>query len=283
MAFLHLLAFAILAAGETGAGAILKQVAPPEGFVVADSVVVYKADRLWDYIDGAADVYLRRGVIETGTVSFRRPNAELPAVTIDLHRFLDPKGSYEMYLEERSPEAERLQIGPECSWQNGMLTMWDVTFYARIVSDVPRDSTILFAKALAHVLPTKADALPVYRIFPFEGRVEGSEQVVAKDYLGIPHLDQFYTVRFEDEAGQYELFLGPNRPSAWVSNLGDKGTVKAAPNDASPIHLIELADGRNLIVFYIKLCPFLAGYVGPKPDDARTSALSRWVEALPKQ
>jgi hypothetical protein len=280
---LHLLALSLLALTETGAGPILKSLTPPEGFVAADSVMVYKADRLWDYIDGAADAYLRRGVVETGTVSFRRPKDELPAVTIDLHRFLDPKGAIEMFAEEKSPDGEMLAIGSGGVWQNGMLAFWDSTYYVRIVSETTRDSTILFARALTHLLPAKADVLPIYRVFPLPFRVDDSEGITIKDYLGIPHFDQIYTVRYADKVGEYELFLGPNRPSTWVGNLGDKGTVKASPIDTSPIHLIDLADGRNLIVFYLKGCPYLAGYVGAKPDSARTAAISRWVEALPQK
>lgn len=283
MPLLHLLTLSLLALTETGAGPILRSLTPPEGLVVADSVVVYKADRLWDYIDGAADAYLRRSVVETATVSFRRPKDELPAVTIDLHRFLEPRGAMEMFIEEKSPDGEALALGAGSVWQNGMLTFWDATYYVRIVSETTRDSTILVAQALTHVLPTKADVLPIYRLFPNPDRVDGSEDLTVRDFLGIPHFDQIHTVRYADKAGEYLLFLGPNRPSTWVSNLGDKGTIKASPNDASPIHLIELTDGRNFIVFYLSGCMYLAGYLGAKPDSERTATISRWVESLPKK
>jgi hypothetical protein len=283
MGILELLALSILTVAETGAGPILKAVTPPDGFVVADSTAVYKADKLWDYIDGAADAYLRRGVVETATISFRRPNAELPSVTIDLHRFLEPKGPLEMFLEEKGPAAEILPLGSGGAWQEGLLTFWDATYYVRIVSDSPRDSTILFAKALTHALPTKADVLPVFRMFPLENRVDGSEEVHVREFLNIPHFDYINTVRYQDEGGEYQLFLGPNRPPTWVSNLGDKGTVKASPIEQSPIHLIDLADGRNLIVFYIKGSSYLLGYVGQKPDSTRTGVVSRWVEMFEKK
>ena len=278
MGFLQLLTLSILTIAETSVGPILKGVTPPDGFVVADSVAVYKADRLWDYIDGAADAYLRRGVVETATISFRRPEADLPSVTIDVHRFLDPKGPLEMFFAEKSPAAEILPLGSGGAWQEGLLTFWDATYYIRIVSDSPRDSTMLFAKALTHVLPTKADVLPVFRLFPFENRIDGSEALHVREFLDIPHFDYINTVRYQDDAGGYQLFLGPNRPPTWVSNLGDKGKVKASPIETSPIHLIDLADGRNLIVFYIKGSSYLMGYVGQKPDSTRTGVISRWVE-----
>lgn len=278
MGLLPLLTLSILTLAETGAGPILKAVTPPEGFVVADSVAVYTADRLWNYIDGAADAYLRRGVVETATISFRRPEAELPSITIDLHRFLEPKGPLEMFLEEKNPTAEILPLGAGGAWQDGLMTFWDATYYIRIVSDSSRDSTLAFAQAVTRALPTKADVLPVFRMFPFENRIDGSEEVHVRDFLDIPHFDYINTIRYQDEAGDYELFMGPNRPPTWVSNLGDRGTVKASPIETSPIHLINLADGRNLIVFYIKKSSYLLGYVGQKPDSTRTGVISRWVE-----
>lgn len=283
MGLLQILTLAILTLAETSAGPILKGVIPPDGFVMADSVAVYKADRLWDYIDGAADSYLRRGVVETATISFRRPTDELPSVTIDLHRFLDAKGPLEMFTEEKSPTAEVLLLGSGGAWQEGLMTFWDATYYVRILSDTSRDSTLLFAEAVAHTLPTKADVLPIFRMFPFENRIDGSEEVFVRDFLSIPHFDHINTVRFQDDVGDYQLFLGPNRPPTWVSNLGDKGTVKASPIETSPIHLIDLADGRNLIVFYIKGSSYLMGYVGQKPDSLRTGVISRWVEMFEKK
>ncbi len=283
MGLLQLLILTVLTLTETGVGPILKGVTPPDGFVVADSVAVYKADKLWDYIDGAAETYLRRGVVETGTVSFRRPNASLPSVTIDLHRFIDPKGPLEMFSEEKSPAAEPVSIGSAGAWQDGLLTYWDATYYVRIVSEASRDSTLLFAKALTRVMPTKADVLPIFRLFPFENRIDGSEEVHVRDFLDIPHLDHIYTVRYQDSKGEYQLFIGPNRPPTWVSNLGDRGTVKASPIKTSPIHLIDLADGRNLIVFYMEGSANLLGYVGEKPDSTRTGTVSRWVELFQKK
>jgi hypothetical protein len=278
MGLVHLLTLSILTLTEVGPGPILKSLTPPEGFVVADTVTVYKADRLWDYIDGAADAYLRRGVVETGTVSFRRPNAKLPSVTIDLHRFLEPKGPFEMFAEERSPQAEKLSLGLDSAWQDGMLSLWDATYYARIVSETTRDSTILFAKALVHALPTRSDILPIFRLFPPENRIDGSEEITVKSFLGIPHFDHIYTVRYQDAAGGFQLLLGPNRPSVWVNNLGKIGKVTSSPTKESPIHLIDLADGRTFILFYLKGSSYLLGYLGPKPDSARTTFISDWAE-----
>ena len=280
IAMLHALALCLLAAGNDARG-VLAELSPPDGYVRDGEIQVYPADRLWDYIDGGAEVYLDYGVVETATVSFARPGAALPAVTVDLHRMNTPKEAFGIFGRESGPGLDA-PLGPGSSWQNGLMSFWHGPYYARLVSEMPRDSTLAIANALRALLPNSDDSLPMLALFPEEGRLPGRDGYAAKRYLGVSTLDDVWTADYGDSSRTYTLFLRNNRPPIRESQLGDLGRIASTPTDKSPIQMIELNDGSVLLMFYIKKCYYLAGYHGAKPHPALIQVISNWVGRLPK-
>jgi len=283
MNMLQALTLAAIAAGAADVGSLLRSLDPPDGFVMDGEVAVYPADRLWDYINGGADAYLRNGVLETAALSIRRPSESLPSITIDLHRMSASNGAEAIFGEEKSPTAESLKLGSGGAWQSGLLSFWDGPYYARIVTQTTRDSTLACAEALARLLPTRLEPMPIFRLFPHGERVSDSETRSVKPYLGIHGMTDVYSMRFRDSAGEYELFLRKNRPPLTEKNVEKLGKIASMPTRDSPIQKIDLEDGRVLLLFYIKMCPYMAGYLGPKPDQSRIALLGQWVEGLPKR
>lgn len=278
-----LLVAAFIAASAGDAGLILRDLAPPAGLVSAGDVAVYAPDKLWDHIDGAAQAYIDYGVAESATVSFQKPGAVLPRITVDLHRMSEPKGAFGLFSLERSGKGTDVQIGRGSSLEQGMLTFWSGDSYVRIVSDASTDTTVALARALASILPAREDALPVLEVFPPEWRISGGDGYTAVGFDGIKHLDDVWTASYADSAGTYRLFLRRNRPPIRSIDLPPKAKITAMPKEKSPIQSIELGDkDRVLVLFYIKKSLYLAGFEGPKPNDARTKRISAWIESLPK-
>lgn len=261
--------------------AILSSLPAPEGMRIAGDVAVYDAAHLADYIDGAAETYRAHGVVETATVAYRTPGSELPELSIDLHRMGDAKGAQAMHEAERSPSGERLYVGSGGTWQTGMLTFWDGPYYARIVSELSRDRTEAVARDLARLLPVDSILMPIYRLFPEEGRVRKGEQHIVEGVLGIASLNDAWLVEYRDAGGDYSLFLRRNRPPVRSAEIEHLGTMKSVPTKESPIQRIDLKDGRMLLIFYIKNNANLAGYLGAPPDSVRQLRLTRWVDSLP--
>jgi hypothetical protein len=283
MALPAFLVAAFIAAATGDAGLILRDLASPAGMVPSGEVAVYAPEKLWDHIDGAAQAYIDYGVAESATISFQKPGAALPRITIDLHRMAEPKGAFGLFSMERSGKGTDVQIGRGSSLEKGMLTFWTGDSYVRIVSDASNDTTIAVAKALAGILPARDDALPVLEIFPSERRITGGDGYTAVAFEGIKHLDDVWTATYSDSAGSYRLFLRRNRPPIRSTDLPPKAKITAMPKEKSPIQLIELG-GKDqvLVLFYIKKSLYLAGFEGPKPDNARTKRIAAWIESLPK-
>lgn len=278
-----LLAAFLISAAAGDAGLILRDLPPPPGHVAAGEVAVYSPEKLWDHMDGAAQTYIDYGVAETATVSFQKPGARLPRVTVDLHRMAEPKGAFGIFSAERSGKGEDVQIGAGSSFEKGMLIFWKGDSYARIVSDASRDTTIAIANALAAILPAADEELPMLGFFLKKDRRPDGDGYAAVAFEGIKHFNDIWTASYADSAGAYRLLLRRNRPPIVATDLPPKAKILASPQEKSPIQMIELGSpDRTLLLFYVKKAHYLAGYIGPRPNAERQKLISAWVEALPK-
>jgi hypothetical protein len=251
--------------------------------IPSEEVAVYAPDKLWDYIDGGAQAYIDYGVAETATVSFQRPGAGLPRITVDLHRMAEPKGAFGLFSMERSGKGEDAKVGRGSSLERGMLLFWSGDSYVRIVSDASPDTTVALARALAGILPAAEDALPMLDLFPAEGRIPNGDAYVAVSFQGIKRLDDVWTASYVDTTGSYMLFLRRNRPPIREGDLPPKAKILASPTVETPIQLIDMGSkDRVLVAFYIKRSWYLAGFLGARPNDVRTTRIAAWVDSLPK-
>jgi hypothetical protein len=162
-----------------------------------------------------------------------------------------------------------------------MLTLWDGPYYARLVSELPRERTEAIAMQLVRLLPTESVLMPIYRLFPKENRIPKGEEHFTGNLLGLKGLNDAWVVHYRDGAGEYDLFLRRNRPPLKAADIQSVGALKAVPTQESPIQRIDLNDGRMMLIFYIKMNPNLAGYLGAPPDSARQARLTTWVNSLP--
>ncbi len=262
---------------------VLRLVPSPPGLSRAGDVDIYPVDKLSDHLDGGAEAYRSYGVIETGTVSFTRPGARLPLITVDLHRFADAKNAFGIFRQERSDHAEDLKVGAEAAWQSGLLTLWQGPFYARIVSGASRDSTLDCARSLVTLLPTAGDTLNEMGLFP-RATIAGTERWIPRSFLGIKGLDDIWTAACRDSAGTFQVFFRRGRPPLSEAEVGKAGKITAQATESSPVEMIDLRGERKgevLLLLFKKLGRYTAGYVGPKPSNARASFLGHWADQLP--
>jgi hypothetical protein len=265
------------------AGAILHILPPPTGMDRMGEISIYPIARLADYIDGAAEVYKEYGVMESATVAFGPAGAQVPRITIDLHHTYEAKNAFGLFRLEKGDAAESLDIGAESAWQSGLLTFWRGPYYVRIVSEAGLESTLGCARTLDAILPTGMDSLVAMGFFP-RATIEGTERWVPRSYLGIRGLDDIWTATCKDTAGTFDVLFRKNRPPLREADVGKAGKIVSTTTDTSPIQMIRLEQeekGKILILFYRKLGRYVAGYVGPKPNDQRTTFISKWADVLP--
>jgi hypothetical protein len=187
----------------------------PGGWTAVDQEYRYGRDDLWEYINGAAELFLTYRFRELVVADFEQGEGSL---TVSVYDMGSPLDAYGIFETEKPAKAQALaDAGSAALLQppyRGLLIK--DRFYVKIEAGGGDIGTEALAGALRDVaaglpgddgLPAELEALPE------EGRVAGTVAFAGSDYLGLEDLKACLHAEYQDAAGeQYGLFV--MKPSA---------------------------------------------------------------------
>ncbi|MCX8118998.1 MAG: hypothetical protein N3G78_13850 [Desulfobacterota bacterium] len=194
-----------------GAWAEAKEILFPEmaGWKRSGQVQIFEPARLYEYIDGAADLYLTYEFEELKVAEYE--NDRKARVVIDLYRHKSPLYAFGIYSQERLPKAEYLQIGLEAYYERGFLNFLQGPYYVKLSSintgGEDREVLITFAKKMASLLGPKGSFPPILSVFPGEGKERYSEKFFPKNFLGYPFFQKAFSAEYRSQGQPFRLFV----------------------------------------------------------------------------
>jgi hypothetical protein len=182
----------------------------PAGWTAVDQEYRFGRDNLWEYINGAAELFLTYRFQELVVADFERDDAAITVSVYDMGRSLDAFGVYE---NEKPAEAEELtDAGAAAVLQapyRGLL--FKDRFYVKIEAgggDVAADDLGAALRDVAAALPGDDALPPQLAALPAAGRVAGTVAFAGDNYLGFEDLRGCVHADYEDEKrGKYSLFV----------------------------------------------------------------------------
>jgi hypothetical protein len=176
---------AALAVCGAAAADVATSVLPPGEAISAqrEQPRSFNPQNLYEYIDGAADLFLSYGFEDLVTAAYDL--GEEHAITVDVYDMAAPLNAFGVFMSERPERTPSLALGAQGYFANGLLAFWKGRYYVKISgleSDEAVERTLAAATAERLSGPT---ALPAeFAQLPAKGRVPGSERYVRKDALG---------------------------------------------------------------------------------------------------
>jgi hypothetical protein len=249
-------------------------------------ILHFAGDSLFNYINGAAEMYHKYDFVEVHVAKYRRGGGE---ITVDIYRFAADDLAFGMYSTLRPDEPDAVELGAEG------FTFGPVLIFAKdpyMVNVQTYDDAVFRASDIQELAAAVDENLPgstripaTFGLFPEEGRVPQSEKVVAEAFLGRGFLTEVYTVDYYSEDDKTTFFMAadergeklkrwlevapPEQPGADVPSglLYDEG-MAAVLEESYYGHIIAgVAGGR------------LTGIVGYTPSHEQ--ALRKWLDSLP--
>lgn len=166
----------------------------------------YKADSLYQYIDGGADVYLLYDFQILLHQDFKSGAAEVTADIYDMGR---PEDAFGIYSAERSPKYKYIPVGAEGYSSKGVLNFFQDRYYVKLAGSGAGADALL--DQLAHTLSTRIGGtrtLPtVLSKLPPLHRVRHSEQYIRKDPIGHAFLAPAYLVTYTATSKEGKLLI----------------------------------------------------------------------------
>lgn len=172
-------------------------------------IQVYLADNLFDYINGASELYLSYEFQQLDVVYYK--NRRKQEITVEIYTHTSPLFAYGIYSQERSPDANYLNIGAESYIDGSNLFILTGKYYLKIYSyDLDDDAEAVlteFARSIVKLLNSDHSLPPLLSAFPEQNLQPKSIQFIAKNLLGYSFFSNGYQAFYDFNEEQCRLFI----------------------------------------------------------------------------
>ncbi len=180
-----------------------------EGWKLSGEVRVFTPETLYEYINGAAVLYLEYDFQELHVVEYRRKKQA--SVLVETYRHRTPAHAFGIYSQERPSKGSFLDIGAQGYCEAPLLNFIVGNYYVKIngMGNPPAEQAVLetFSHALVGTLGGKTSLPDVLVCFPEELRQPNSETFVARNFLGYGFLHSGYTAEYRLDDQVFKLFI----------------------------------------------------------------------------
>ena len=160
-----------------------------EGWMQSGEMSIYDAENLWEYINGAAELFIDYGVETCHTSDLSSGNV---SVTVDLYDMGTPLNAFGVFNLESSGRGEALQGAVEAVvFEPYQALLIKGSIYVKVdVYEGELNSAIgkELLKAIADELPGQTSYPQELGLLPDEYRIAGSEGYQARGFLGLTEL-----------------------------------------------------------------------------------------------
>lgn len=221
-----------------------------KGYKSVSDYQVYTPDDLWNYIDGAADVYLTLGFIDLHINEYVKGKQSLKA---EVYRFGDDSKAFGIYSLERSPGYNFINAGVQGYKEEGVLNFFKGIYYVKIMthskSKRVNDSMSALAGIIAERIKGSEDFPSVLKAFPSEGLLKNQETYLYEGVLGHDYLQSAFRASYEIEGDRFDIYLINNISADRTNEMTSKltGAASLAGGDDTEKYVIE--DGFNGVLY----------------------------------
>jgi hypothetical protein len=172
-------------------------------------IEVYNPETLFEYINGAAEVFLMYDFEQLETANFE--NQKGPSVTIDVYQHKKIADGFGIFSQEKPLKGNYLEIGHQGYYEKGILNFFQNNFYIKLsaysLGDQDQQILMEFARAIEKKLPAKQDLPKCLTYFPLKGKVDNSEKYISKNFLGHAFLHSAFVAHYKIDNNEFQVFI----------------------------------------------------------------------------
>lgn len=192
-----------------------------EGWERLDQISKFSPENLFDYINGAAELYLSYDFQELLVSEYT--DSKGASIIIEVYRHKTPDHAFGIYSQERPDEGSFLHIGAQGYLEGTILNFLSGEYYLKIncydAGKKTEDHLLAFARQMEKNLDGQASMPKLSSLFPEKGKNKNSEKFIARDFLGYQFLHSSFTAEYELGGADFKLFIIKGEDSQDCKNM----------------------------------------------------------------
>jgi hypothetical protein len=181
---------------------------PIKGWQIAVDKTVYGKLNLWEYINGAADLYLAYNFENLYMAEYMNKNGQ--SVKVEIYRHSSSENAFGIYASERMADYNFVDIGVQGYIEPDALNFLTGEYYVKMISSgmtsVEPATLLGMAKEINSALGRDKKLPDVIGLFPADGKVANSENYIARDFLGYSFFHSAFTADYNVQEN-FKLFI----------------------------------------------------------------------------
>lgn len=222
-----------------------------KGFKKISNYPVFLPDKLWDFINGAADTYLAYGFIDLHVAEYKKGKN---VIKMEIYRHSDNTMAFGIYSTERSPSFRYLNLGSQGYSADGAINFFKGNYYVKIRTYSKNENVLKSAESLAqkvaNMLSGSSDMPVMLSVFPSNGKKINEETYINESVLGHKFLEKAFKATYESGPDNFSVFIMEKNTPEEAKKTVD-AYLSAAGTDAvdSETGRYVIKDGYNGTVF----------------------------------
>ena len=213
------------------------------GWRQSGEIQTFTPKTLFEYINGAADLYLAYDFQELKVAEYS--NERKASVILEVYRHKTPIHAFGIYSQERLSDANFLDIGVQAYIENNVLNFLNGSYYVKINSyntgAEDQEILIAFARKVSETLGERGTLPSILSSFPVEGKKKNSEKFINKNFLGYSFLHSAFTGDYELSGTKFKLFVIEPAEKTECKNMIQKYVEQTGKTEKN------VTEGRYLI------------------------------------
>ncbi len=205
IAFLFIFWIPLLSAGggkEEDASSLQSLLPEVQSWKFSDAPQHYFPQTLYEYINGAAEIYLAYDFRELIVGQYTREDAD-SSLTLEIYDMGNDENSFGIYSAERFPDNNFIPVGNQGYLEEGALNFIVGQYYVKLLcfdcGQGSDDILKLFSQEVANRVKDKGRLPHVLGFFPKEGLVQNSERFQLHNFLGYSFLQGGYMAEYKHD------------------------------------------------------------------------------------
>ncbi len=181
-----------------------------DGWEIAEEPEIFNPDNLYEYIDGAAELYLTYDFKELLVAQYKHKQGKAN-VSIEIYDMKTVENAFGIYGAERYPDNHFVTIGIQGYAEEDSLNFFSGHYYIKMICFDGGDEAGSYLKSLAGSVVSrmkdKGDFPQLVKVFPKEGLIPNSEKFSLRNFLGYSFLSHGYAAEYKLGTLAFDAFI----------------------------------------------------------------------------